>query len=53
MRHDFRNLTPVNINPGAPNEITSSIQVSGVEGIVKSVLVAVNINHQPISKGVQ
>lgn len=45
MRHVFTNTTPQNISSGRPTDVSSAIEVSGIQGAVRHVSVAVDIDH--------
>jgi len=46
MAHNFTNDTPVTIDPGPPNTVSSSIEVQGLaDEVVQNLTVRVNIDH--------
>jgi subtilisin-like proprotein convertase family protein len=45
VKYEFQNTTAVPIDPGPPNVVSSSIDVTGAEGVVQAVDVAVDVEH--------
>lgn len=45
MKHEFENNTPVIIDAGNPSIISSPIDVSGIQGIIRDVNVTIDVNH--------
>lgn len=45
MRHVFSNTTSVPISAGAPSQVSSSISVAEVSGVVIDVNVTIDVDH--------